>query len=255
MRRVVWAGVAVTLIGCAGGGGARRVSPRIGTVAMNSEVSGILSSSDPRLNDGSVYQAWRFRGTQGQFVQIDVMSDAFDAFAILQGPNGNEIARDDDNGDGTNARISVALPVTGQYRIIANTFRDRQFGPYRLRLTGNVPGARAVAAGTMGTILRGQMVTGRLTLNDARLADNSLYQAWAYYGTAGETITLDVVSGEFDAYAVIQDASGNVLARDDDSGDDTNARITYTLPYTGQYRLIANTYRPGAVGTYTLMVR
>ena len=252
MRRLVWIGVAAALAGCAGRAG--RLAPaRSGTIALNSEVSGTLSRSDARLNDGSVYQAWRFRGIQGQFVQIDVMSDAFDAFAILEGPAGNEVARDDDGGDGTNALISVALPVTGQYRIIANAFRDGQFGPYRLRLTSG--SGRPVASGNMGTIMRNQMVTGRITVNDARLADNSLYQAWLYVGTAGEVITLDVISVEFDAYAVIQDARGNVLARDDDSGDGTNARIVFTLPYSGQYRLIANTYRPGATGTYTLTVR
>src|SRR5512137_386290 len=86
MRRLMGLGAAVLLAGCAG------------SIAMNSEVSGSLARSDARLNDGSVYQAWTFYGTQGQMVQIDVMSDAFDAFCILQGPNGNELARDDDSG-------------------------------------------------------------------------------------------------------------------------------------------------------------
>jgi serine protease Do len=229
-------------------------------IAMNSEVIGMLARTDARLNDGSVYQAWRFYGTQGQMVQIDVMSDAFDAFAILEGPAGNEIARDDDTGEGLNARLSVALPVTGTYRIIANTYRQGQFGRYTVRVSsaGAVTpggGGGMTMAGTRGQILRGQVVSGQLSLGDARLADNSLFQAWAYYGQAGEVITLDVTSSDFDAFAVIQDGSGNVLSRDDDSGGGLNARITFALPYTGMYRLIANTYRQGATGTFTLSVR
>ena len=262
MRRMLMAGTAVLLAGCASG----RVTPvRSGSIAMNSEVSGTLSRNDARLTDGSVYQAWTFYGSQGQMVQIDVMSDAFDAFCILQGPAGNEIARDDDSGEGLNARLSVALPVSGQYRVIANTYARNQYGRYRVRLTaGAAPGpvtqptitaAPGVTAGTMGQILRGQTVQGQLTAGDARLADNTYFQAWTFYGQAGEAVTLDVASTAFDAYAVIQDMNGHVLARDDDSGGNLNARITFTLPYTGNYRMIANTLRVGATGPYTLTVR
>ncbi len=260
MRRLIVAGAALALTACASG----RVLPvRSGTIAMNSEVAGTLTRNDARLNDNSVYQAWSFYGTQGQMVQIDVMSDAFDAFCILQGPAGNEIARDDDSGEGLNARVRVSLPVTGQYRIIANTYRRDRYGPYRVRLTavgaptvGPVPSAGGgVAAGTVGQILRGQTVQGRLTTGDAKLADNTFYQAWLFYGQAGEMVTLDVASTEFDAYAVIQDANGTALARDDDSGGNLNARITFTLPYTGNYRMVANTLRVGATGAYTLTVR
>ncbi len=261
MRRLIGVGAALLLAGCAAG----RVSPvRSGTIAMNSEVTGTLSRNDARLRDGSVYQAWTFYGTQGQVVQIDVMSDSFDAFCILYGPAGNEIARDDDSGEELNARVSVALPVTGQYRIIANTYRKDQFGPYRVRLTsGGAPGAvtppsvgaAPVTAGSAGQVLRGQTVQGRLTTGDAKLADNTFYQAWTFYGQAGEMVTLDVMSSDFDAYAVIQDMNGNVLARDDDSGGNLNARIVFTLPYTGNYRMLANTLRVGATGAYTLSVR
>jgi hypothetical protein len=270
MRRMLMAGAAVLLAGCASGRvSTPRTTPvRSGSIAMNSEVSGTLSRNDARLNDGSVYQAWTFYGTQGQMVQIDVMSDAFDAFCILQGPAGNEIARNDDGGSGLNARISVALPVTGQYRIIANTYARNQFGRYLVRLTGGgapapvvqptitpAPGGGGVTAGTMGQVLRGQSVQGQLTAADARLADNTYFQAWTFYGQAGEAVTLDVASTAFDAYAVIQDMNGHVLARDDDSGGNLNARIVFTLPYTGNYRMIANTVTVGATGPYTLTVR
>ena len=263
MRRLTMVALALLVSGC---GGSRVAPLRSGNIAMNSEVTSALARNDAHLTDGSVYQAWTFFGTQGQMVQIDVMSDAFDAFCILQGPAGNEIARDDDAGDGLNARVSVALPVTGTYRIIANTYRQNQFGRYRVRLTGGgmaqmapvapmISGGQVSSVGVVGQVLRGQVVQGRLTSGDRQLADNTFFQAWTYYGQAGEAITLDVMSTDFDAYAVIQDGSGNVVARDDDSGGNLNARIIFTLPATGTYRLIANTLRVGAAGAYTLSVR
>jgi hypothetical protein len=258
MRRLVLLGTAVVLAGCGGGGGVAPV--RSGTIAMPGEVTGTLTRRDQRLTDNTFYQAWSFYGTAGQNVQIDVISGDFDAYAILMGPGGNEVARDDDAGGGTNARIRVALPASGTYRILANAYRQGQTGRYTVRLSGgSVPvvsaGGGGSMAGTVGQILRGQVVQGRLTASDARLSDNTFFQAWTYYGQAGEMITLDVMSTQFDAYAVIQDMNGTALARDDDSGGNLNARITFTLPYTGAFRVIANTLRQGATGAYTLSVR
>jgi hypothetical protein len=115
--------------------------------------------------------------------------------------------------------------------------------------------ANLVLQGTVGQILKGQTVTGQLSLSDARLSDNSVYQAWTYVGRAGERIQVDVMSSNFDAYVIIQNAGGVQLASDDDSGGGTNARVVFALPYAGAYRIVANTYRQGAYGTYTISVR
>ena len=109
--------------------------------------------------------------------------------------------------------------------------------------------------GTVGQIMKGQAVSGQLSLTDSRLSDNSVYQAWTYIGTRGERIEVDVTSSSFDAYADIEDASGKVLARDDDSGGGTNARIVFRVPAAGAYRIIANTFGHGSYGQYTLSVR
>lgn len=264
MSRLVLLGTAVVLASGCGGSGSVAVAPLLsGTIAIPGEVSGTLLHDGEHLRDNSLYQTWTFYGTTGQNIQIDIISTDFDARAILEGPSGTEVARDDDAGGGTNARIRVALPVAGTYRILANAFRPGQLGRYTVRLSTGPsqviapppPGGGSTMSGTVGQIVRGQVVRGRLTTSDARLADNTVYQAWTFYGQAGEMVTLDVTSTDFDAYAVIQSLNGNVLARDDDSGGNLNARINFTLPYTGAFRLIANTLRPGAAGAYTLSVR
>jgi len=109
--------------------------------------------------------------------------------------------------------------------------------------------------GTVGQIMKGQSVAGQLSLTDPRLSDNSVYQAWTYIGTKGERIQVDVMSASFDAYAIIEDATGTVLARDDDSGGGTNARVIFVVPAAGAYRVIASTYRQGSYGPYTLAVQ
>jgi len=109
--------------------------------------------------------------------------------------------------------------------------------------------------GTVGQVLKGQTIGGQLSLADSRLSDNSVYQAWTYIGSRGERIQVDVTSSNFDAYAIVEDASGKLLARNDDDGGGTNARIVFTVPANGAYRIIANTYRQGSYGAYALSVR
>jgi competence protein ComGC len=249
------------LVLAACGGPPARLAPVVErTIAMNSEVHGTLSRSDAQLRDSSRYQAWRFEGVAGQIVQIDVVSTDFDAYAILHDGAGTKLADNDDGGGGTNARITFTLPTSGSYRILANSLAKGRYGRYTVHLrslgvaTANATGG-GLLPGTVGQIMRGQTMSGQLSPNDPRLSDSSVFQAWTFVGTAGETIVVEVVSSEFDAYALIQDSNGSKLAADDDSGGGTNARITFTLPYSGAYRLIANTYRQGSYGAFSLTVR
>jgi len=257
--RITLTAASVLLAGCATAGPGPVTPALPGTITMNSEASGTITKRDQRLQDSSYYQVWLFTGLAGQIVQIDVRSTDFDAYAILQDQSGNRIAFDDDAGGGTNARIIYTLPYAGQYRILANSFRRGQTGRYTVRLTSLGMATTSVASaplpGTKGQIMRGQTISSQLSLSDSRLSDGSTYQAWTFVGTAGEQIQMDVMSSDFDAYAIIQDSNGNRLASDDDSGGGTNARITFTLPYSGAYRLVANTYRVGGYGSYTLSIR
>ncbi len=250
----------LALAGCGSGPPMRPAPAPERTLAMNSEANGQLTKFDAQLRDSSVYQAWRFEGVAGQIVQLDVMSTDFDAFAILTDGAGNKLADNDDGGGGTNARIIYTIQTSGTYRILANSLAKGRYGRYTVRLhsLGMTSGANApggVLPGTVGQIMRGQTMSGELKATDPKLSDGSVYQAWTYIGTAGETIQVDVVSADFDAYAIIQDGNGVKLAADDDSGGGTNARIILTLPYSGAYRLIANTYRQGSYGAFSLSVR
>jgi hypothetical protein len=68
----------------------------------------------------SVFQAhnWLFDGLAGQTVTIRVDGEGrCDPRATLIGPDGQVIARDDDNGGGRNALIMVNLPANGMYTV------------------------------------------------------------------------------------------------------------------------------------------
>jgi len=64
------------------------------------------------------------------------------------------------------------------------------------------------------------------------------------------TVALD--SSDFDALVVLMDPTlTNVIAEDDDSGGNSNALLSVSLP-AGSYTLLANSFSPVDPGTYTL---
>ncbi len=98
----------------------------------------------------------------------------------------------------------------------------------------------------------GQTVTGRLTVTDQQFGDGSRYKMYAFVGNKGDTVAVDLMSDDFDANIVIADASGNSLTRNDDSGENCNARLTFVLPQAANYRVYANSSAPAELGEFRL---
>ncbi len=98
----------------------------------------------------------------------------------------------------------------------------------------------------------GQTVTGRLLQSDQKFSDGSHYKMYAFVGNKGDPVAVDLTSDDFDANLLIADASGNTLARNDDSGEKCNARLTFVPPATGNYRIYANSSAKAELGEYHL---
>ncbi len=98
-----------------------------------------------------------------------------------------------------------------------------------------VPTVQAQAVGEQ-SIAIGESVTAELTLDAPSLV-------YTFEGTKGDSIVISMVSDLVDTYVILEDADGNELARDDDSGGSGDARLgPFTLPDTGTYRILAQSY-------------
>jgi hypothetical protein len=78
-------------------------------------------------------------------VTIDLASTAFDAYLFLLGPStGKTPPQDDDSGGRCNARLTVRLPTSGDYLIVATSSERRATGAFTLTVTaGPKPAALA----------------------------------------------------------------------------------------------------------------
>ncbi|NEO06888.1 MULTISPECIES: tetratricopeptide repeat protein [unclassified Moorena] len=99
------------------------------------------------------------------------------------------------------------------------------------------------------TTVRDRVNSSSETLN------NRYYNRHTFEGKAGEQITIELTSDEFDPSLILIDPDGNRIAKDNNSGEGKNARITVTLPTTGTYVILANSYNQQVTGNYTLSWR
>jgi len=184
-------------------------------------------------------------------------SPDLDSYLILLSEDNDSLYLEDDDSAGElNARLVATLPEDGEYIIIANSFSQGEQGRYDLRLSevdagASMPPSGAAATGEVILQEQGQLVTG-----DGLAPDGTLYDQFTFNGTAGQRVTVTLVSPEFDTYLAVVDSGGNLVAENDDiSPGNTNSEVSFTLPSSGAYLIIVNGYSTSDRGRYSLTVR
>jgi hypothetical protein len=242
--------------------------PLAGHLSVGSETPGYLSS-DLLWTDGSYVQAWGLELAAGQSVTVDLLSDEFDAYLIVTGPGLDEILSDDDGAGACDARITFAAPESAVYNVVVNTLTSEETGRYRIRVTDE-PGP--VTAGECNVqdvelvewlmslptggweLSLGQEVPGELSVFDEESWDGSYAQAWVLQMQAGQEATVDLLSDEFDAYLYVIGPGLDEPLTDDDGAGACDARVTFTAPQSGEYRVVVNSLWSEATGRFRLRV-
>ncbi|OAB61044.1 hypothetical protein AY599_15440 [Leptolyngbya valderiana BDU 20041] len=123
--------------------------------------NGSLDNSDDVLRDRSRFDLYSFDGRAGQEIRIQLESRDFDTYLILLGPDDRPLGENDDRArNDPNAELTVTLPRTGTYRIVANAFDARGRGRYTLTVydlgatspTASKPDPARVSAPSSGSV-------------------------------------------------------------------------------------------------------
>lgn len=193
-------------------------------IAFGQTLQGEIGPGDA-LRDGKYVDAYRFTGTAGQRITIEMPGDVLDTYLVLFSANDtvNVLASDDDSAGNLDARITYTLPQSGDYVIHATSAFAGGTGNYQLSLhatPGNVttiggapflevPGvvefqqpAQSTQAAFMpdgGDLTYGQTVTGRLDANSNSI-DGQYNAYFSFEGRAGDDVEIRMNSDDFDAY-------------------------------------------------------
>ena len=77
---------------------------------------------------------------------------------------------------------------------------------------------------------------------------------WELELEAGQTVQFDLMSDDFDAFLILAALGYEEALVDDDGGEGTNARLTFTAIESGVHQLHVTGYGAEASGSYTLRV-
>lgn len=114
-----------------------------------------------------------------------------------------------------------------------------------------VKGVREVSNATIEA--DNQVLTLGSTLNSTIAPNNDEDTFW-FDGNAGTNIKINMsaANSSIDTYLTLFTPDGRLLKYNDDANGSTNSEIAVSLPSSGRYKIIANSYNRASSGNYTI---
>jgi hypothetical protein len=208
--------------------------PDIKSIAYGDVVSDHLRADGDTLGDGSVYKMFVFNGDDGDSVTISLSSLDFNTYLLLADSVDTVLESDDDSGGKCNSQVTTVLPTTGRYILYATSAFSGKVGEFEVSVQKGMhaPPSTDPCAGffeTKGTVVMGDSVRGTLGPPDPMLG-GSYYQIWDISIPVGDSATVDLKSGAFDAVLVLYRGFATALRMDDDGGGACHSRMIVEGP-------------------------
>jgi hypothetical protein len=246
--------VAATAFGDAATGG-YTLSARAGDIPSDTSTD-VRLSVDGDYRDGMLSPAgdrdwYRVEMDEGDAMRIGVTSSGAtplgDPFVVVHGPDGAELAMDDDGGDGLNSYLEFQAASAGAYFVEVRGFSEDAEGSYSITITGGEIGASFDSA---DMLVPGP--EGRVSIIGA--PDDVDWFAVELIEGRPYRFSLDGAEPDplADPYLRLYDSEGNEVASDDDGGPGLNAYLTYTSATGGTYFVAASSFANSGAGRYFL---
>jgi hypothetical protein len=220
------------------------------SIDRNSTATGAIDKDDPSSEDRrGFYEPVTFTGSAGENVEITMGSQRGDTYLQLLDPEGNVIAENDDSGYSLNSSLDTDLPSDGEYTIVATSFGEQDTFEYELSLNVSAGGE---GGADLRSIQSGQTRDSELDESDPQAGFlRGYYEPVTFDGESGQSVTIDMSSGQGDTYLMLYGPDGNRIAQNDDY-DGLNSRIEATLEEDGEYTIIATSFDDEATFDYEL---
>ena len=218
--------------------------------------TGTLAAGDETLSTGEYVDEFTFQATPGEQVRVDLESSDFDTYVMLIGPGDFREENDDADANVGHSVIEANLTEGGTYRVLVTSYEPSETGSYDLSVTRGAHTTTQRSQRDVQSLSLDRPATGALAAGDAQLESGEFRDTWVFDGQAGQTVSFEVASTEFDPYVLLVGPNGEVVDENDDAdGRMDLARVTARLPESGRYRVITTSYAAGETGAYQVAVR
>lgn len=254
MKRFVVAAalLAMTSLSAPSAIGQNAAAPAPARLTIGQTQSGELTTNDNQRRSGKYEDVYEFEGRRGQRIDLRLRGEGFDAYLVVTGPEGFNMANDDEEGGNgsLNSRIILELPSDGRYRISVTSFGSGETGRYTLAAAPAAADARITRVEPATPIQMGQAINGQLASGEG--ARNARYR---FSARRGDRVRIDASSDAFDTILTLGRPDGTQDVNDDtriDGRASLNSRIDTVLSEDGDYTIAVGSYRPDGRGAYRL---
>ncbi|MFO0969321.1 MAG: PPC domain-containing protein [Gemmataceae bacterium] len=179
-------------------------------------------------------------------ITMDTDDPKLDCFLLLKDKKGDIIAFDDDSGGGLNSLLSLSFPAEGApYELYASSLHGTP-GAFHLQILPQATVFREPKVYEVGK--KPLRIEGQLTAERQEIVYQVKLQA-------GKSYRIDLTSKKIDSYLELRDASGKLLAEDDDKGGKLDSRIVTRPAKDGIVHVIAGSTNFAQTGPFTLELR
>jgi hypothetical protein len=198
---------------------------------------GELGPGDTKL--GRYFDTYTLQLTAGERIVATLSSCDFDAYLILESPEGREI-ENDDYSDESDARIDALIDVSGIWKVKVSSYEDGEQGEYLL----------SVVRERLQEI---ESYTGILDEGDSISVKGEYYDSYKVFLERNQRVVISMRSEQFDPFLVLKPLQGRRMINDDYEVE-TESRLDFIAETSGQYEIFATSYTGGELGEYSLRV-
>jgi hypothetical protein len=198
---------------------------------------GELGVGDTKL--GKYFDAYSLQLSSGDRIVATLSSPDFDAYLLIESPEGWEI-ENDDYGDSDDARLDILVDTPGEWKVKVTSYEEDEQGEYLLVVNRE----KLQLLETYG---------GVLDDSDPISIKDEYYDSYTLRLEARQRIVIAMDSTDFDSFLVLKPPRGRAI-RNDDYGDQIDSRIDTITDQAGTYQIYATSNEGGEQGSYAIRI-
>ena len=215
-------------------------------------LDGLLEASDCSLDNGRLFDSYELEVQETQEYIISLTSGNLDTFLyIYNGESCEEIAFDDDGGDGLNSQLALTL-APGTYWILPSSYAAGANGSYTMDINCNK--AAPCPPCETGEAACGEPVDSAFPLDTCARVGGQSEDIYTVV-VEGGVLDVSLASPEFDTYLTVYDSNCLALGVNDDCEPGNLALSCLTLEVAaGTYYIGVSSYAIGEQGNFSLNI-
>lgn len=213
---------------------------------LDSNGRGALNGSIQFTGDRDMYKIVATKSGR-MTVDLHARSNSLDPYLYVYDANGRQIAKNNNSGPGSDARVSMDVVAGRTYYLQAKAFNNNTVGSYKLSVStaADAPGTRPGRLKRLNSDGSGSF-SGSIQFR----GDRDMYR---FVATKSGRMTINLHdNSSLDPFVYVYDTNGRQITSNNNSGPGDDARASLDVAKGKTYYVLAKAFNDRTTGSYQL---